>query len=133
MAKVLGIGGVFFQCDDPGATKDWYARVLGLEINDHGSVMFHHGASREALGDGAKTVWSPFGKDDDYFAPSGENHMINFIVDDLTGLLARCASEGVREVKPREDHLYGSFGWIVDIDGRKIDLWQPKAPEDAAG
>ncbi|MEL6569941.1 MAG: VOC family protein [Pseudomonadota bacterium] len=128
MAKVLGIGGFFFHCKDIDATKDWYTRVLGLEINDHGSVMFNHSASSEAFGPGALTVWSPFSKDDDYFQPSGENHMVNFMVDDLTAMLEQCSGEGVHPVKPREDHPYGSFCWILDPDGRKIELWQPGTP-----
>lgn len=131
MAKVLGIGGFFFQCRDTEATKEWYTRVLGLEINDHGSVMFHHRESAETFGPGALTVWSPFSKDDGYFEPSSENHMVNLMVDDLTAMLERCAGEGVDPVKPREDHPYGSFCWIVDPDGRKIELWQPGTPPNS--
>ncbi|MEM9738415.1 MAG: VOC family protein [Pseudomonadota bacterium] len=130
MAKILGIGGFFFHCKDVQATKDWYARVLGLEINEHGSVLFDHAASAAAFGPGAMTVWSPFQKDDGYFAPSGENHMVNYMVDDLSEILAHCADLGVVEAKPREDHPYGSFSWIMDPDGRKIELWQPGIPPE---
>ncbi|MEM1106628.1 MAG: VOC family protein [Pseudomonadota bacterium] len=132
MAKVLGIGGFFFRCKDPAATRDWYARVLGFEINDFGGVNFSQADAAGAFGPGAMTIWSPFDDDSDYFAPSSENHMVNFMVDDLTAMLAKCAAEGVAEVKPREDHPYGSFGWILDPDGRKLELWQPGAPPDAS-
>ena len=128
MAKVLGLGGFFFKFADIDATKAWYARVLGLDIGDHGSVMFSQSGAADVFGRGAMTIWSPFKPDDPYFAPSSENHMINFMVDDLEGVLAKCAEQGVDEVKPREEHPYGHFGWIMDPDGRLIELWQPVEP-----
>lgn len=125
MGQVIGLGGVFFQCADPEATRDWYVRVLGLEVNEHGGFFFHHRASAERFGRGALTIFSPFAADTDYFAPSTLPFMFNLMVDDLDAVLARAAAEGVAEVKPRERYDYGSFGWIMDPDGRKIELWQP--------
>jgi catechol 2,3-dioxygenase-like lactoylglutathione lyase family enzyme len=124
MARVLGIGGVFLSCPDAEATKAWYARVLGLEVNEHGGFHFQHGESASAFGDGARTIFAPFGSAD-YFAPSTLPFMLNLIVDDLDAILARAAAEGVEEVQSREAHDYGRFGWIMDPDGRKPELWEP--------
>lgn len=90
--------------------------------------MFPYRDALEHFSDGALTVWAPFETGGDHFAPSTENHIINFIVDDLTAILAGAAEEGVQPVKPREDHPYCSFGWVMDPDGRKIELWQPAIP-----
>ena len=120
MAKVLGIGGVFFKAADPAGLRDWYRRVLGLEVESWGGVMF------EPLPSGV-TVWSPFAADTDHFAPSTLDTMINFVVDDLDGVLAKAAAEGVDPLK-REGDDNGRFAWLLDPAGRKIELWEP-APE----
>jgi len=127
MAKVLGVGGVFFKTSDPAALKAWYARVLGLEIGDWG-----HFFTPDMLKDmpGSGTVFSPFKADTDYFAPSGKEFMFNLIVDDMDAMLARCKAEGVEPVKT-QDESYGRFAHIMDLEGRKIELWQPKAAEGA--
>lgn len=126
MAKVIGVGGVFLQCRDVAVTREWYARVLGLEMADGVGAMLAYQPVVDQYAGGALSIVSPFASDTDYFAPSTENHMVNFIVDDLTAILARAAGEGVAEAKPREDHSYGSFGWVMDPDGRKVELWEPK-------
>lgn len=125
MGKVLGIGGVFFRCKDVGATMAWYARVLGLDLEDFGGVLFSHGKSAEAKGPGAMTVFSGFPEDTDYFDPSDQQVMINLMVDDLDAVLARAEAEGVTPVQPGDDQEYGRFAWIMDPDGRKLELWQP--------
>lgn len=125
MASVIGVGGIFMACDDPEATKAWYQRVLGFAPDDHGGVSFLHGDSAEKFPEGARTIFAPFDASSDYFAPSTASFMLNLIVDDLDGVLARAAAEGVSQVQPVEDHPYGRFGWIMDPDGRKIELWQP--------
>ena len=127
MGGVLGIGGVFFACDEPEATKAWYARVLGLEPDEHGGYHFLHRASAAASPEGARTVFAPFDADSDYFAPSTAPFMFNLIVDDLDAVLARCAAEGVLPVQPGQDLPYGRFAWILDLDGRKVELWEPPA------
>ncbi|MGP1355733.1 VOC family protein [Roseicyclus sp.] len=124
MAKVIGVGGVFLACRDADATKAWYVRVLGLEVNDFGGFHFTHSHSAEAFGEGARTIFAPFGSAE-YFAPSTLPFMLNLMVDDLDGILARAAAEGVEEVQPRQDYEYGRFGWIMDPDGRKLELWEP--------
>ncbi len=125
MGKVIGIGGIFMGSGDPAATKDWYVRVLGLEVNEYGGFAFLHRDSAEAFPEGARTIFAPFDAGSDYFAPSELPYMINLIVNDLGAIMARCRAEGVVEIQPSEVHDYGRFGWIMDPDGRKIELWQP--------
>ena len=117
MAKVLGLGGIFFKAADPVAVREWYARVLGFQVHDWGGVVFDH----PKVG---ATNWSPFAADTKYFEPSQAGFMINFIVDDLDGLLARAAAEGV-EPTGRQDEEMGRFAWILDPSGGKIELWEP--------
>jgi catechol 2,3-dioxygenase-like lactoylglutathione lyase family enzyme len=124
MARVLGLGGVFFTCADSEATKAWYARVLGMSPDEDGGLAFLHGETAAAFPQGARTVFAPF-PDGRYFAPSEAPFMLNLIVDDLDAVLARARAEGVEEVQPREAHPYGRFGWIMDPDHRKLELWQP--------
>lgn len=126
MAKVLGVGGVFFKTKDGAALREWYGRVLGLEISDWGVVF-----TPDMLKDtpGAGTVFSPFKADTDYFAPSDKEFMFNLMVDDLDGVLARCRQEGVEPVKVFPDEPNGRFAHIIDLEGRKIELWQPKLME----
>jgi predicted enzyme related to lactoylglutathione lyase len=119
MAKVLGIGGVFFKTADTAALTAWYARVLGLEVQDWGGVTFPplpHGV----------TVWSPFKASSSYFAPSEQPFMINFVVDDLDGVLARAKAEGVPPLGRNDKDPSGRFAWLMDPAGVKIELWEPK-------
>ena len=124
MAKVLGIGGVFFKTKDVEATKAWYVRVLGFEPGDYGITF-------PPLPPGGQTVWSPFSTDTTYFAPSDKPFMLNLAVDDLDGVLARVRAEGV-EVLGTQDESYGRFAWIMDPDGLKLELWQDAAEEEHA-
>lgn len=124
MAKVLGIGGIFFKARDADALRDWYRRALGLAINDWGGVVFT--PELAASHPGAGTVWSPFKADTGYFAPSTKDVMINFMVDDLSSMLARLAAEGVKDVKVLPDEPNGRFAHLLDPEGNKIELWEPK-------
>jgi predicted enzyme related to lactoylglutathione lyase len=123
MARVLGIGGVFFKSKDPGALIGWYRDVIGIESEDWGGVVFRPEAM--AANPGAGTVFSPFPADTDYFAPSTREFMINLAVDDLDGMLARCAEHGV-EADVFPDQPNGRFAHITDPEGTRIELWQPK-------
>jgi predicted enzyme related to lactoylglutathione lyase len=118
MAKVLGVGGVFFKAADPKAVNAWYARVLGFEISDWGGATWPH----PALG---QSTWNAFSADSDYFAPSTAPFMVNFVVDDLDGVLAKARSEGVEPVGEPMTEVYGKFGWLMDPAGVKIELWEP--------
>ncbi|HEY7899795.1 MAG TPA: VOC family protein [Caulobacteraceae bacterium] len=119
MAKVVGVGGVFIKTDDIAAWKDWYARVLGLEVAAWGGAVFPH----PSIG---KSLISVFPGDSDYFAPSPHALMVNLIVDDLDGVLARAAAAGVSPLS-REDGEQGRFAHLVDPAGVKVELWQPPA------
>lgn len=124
MAKVLGVGGVFFKSRDGDAMRDWYKRVLGLEFADWGGALFL--PQDAAAHPGAATVFSPFKADTDYFAPSDKEFMFNLMVDDLDAILARAKGEGVEPIKLFPDEGNGKFAHILDNEGRKIELWQPK-------
>ena len=124
MAKVLGLGGLFFKAPDPEATRAWYARVLGIEFASWGGVVFW--PQEAAAHPGAATVFSPFDATTDHFAPSDAPFMINLMVDDLAAMLARCAAEGVEPLAYFPDEANGGFAQIMDPDGCKIELWEPK-------
>ena len=131
MAKVIGVGGVFFKAESPEATREWYTRVLGIEFESWGGVVFL--PADAAAQPGAATVFSPFDAASDYFAPSTERFMINLMVDDLDAMLARCASHGVSPVLHMPGEANGDFAHVMDPDGRKIELWQPKPMEQPEG
>lgn len=124
MARVLGVGGVFFKSPDPAALAAWYERCLGVELGEGftGSVFQPAGVPP-----GGYTIWSPFSADTDYFDPSPAPFMINLMVDDLDGALAQVAQGGARVMDAREESEFGRFGWFLDPDGNKIELWQPPA------
>lgn len=124
MAKVLGLGGMFYKAADPVASAAWYKNVLGLDFYDWGGVVFTPDAA--AAHPGAGTVFSPFKADTSYFDPSPREFMINFMVDDLDAMLARCKERGVEPLKVLPDELNGSFAHLMGPDGVKIELWQPK-------
>jgi predicted enzyme related to lactoylglutathione lyase len=123
MARVLGIGGVFFKAKDPGTLTNWYRDVIGLKLADWGGFVFRPEAM--AAHPGAATVFSAFADDTTYFEPSTRDFMINLAVDDLEGILASCAKHGV-EANVLPDEPNGRFAHILDPEGTKIELWQPK-------
>ena len=124
MAKVIGVGGVFFKSKDPEGLLKWYADVLGLPLQDWGGVFLLPDAM--AAHAGAGTVFAPFKADTTYFEPSTNPFMINLAVDDLDGVLARCAQHGVMPVKTFPEEPNGKFAHIMDPEGNKIELWEPK-------
>jgi predicted enzyme related to lactoylglutathione lyase len=124
MAKALGIGGVFFKCRDRRRLAAWYRKHLGLPVNERGGVEF----DLNALPQGAYCVWGPFDASTGYFEPSRKPFMLNLVVDDLEGALAQVAEGGAERVDGIEEYDYGRFGWFIDPEGNKIELWQPAAP-----
>lgn len=125
--RVVGIGGIFFKSADHTQMREWYAQHLGLADTGHGAML----PWREQ-GDPDKehmTVWSVFPASTDYLAPSQASFMINYIVEDLDGLLERLEKNGVKIDPKRMKESYGSFAWIYDLDGNKIELWEPAAAE----
>jgi predicted enzyme related to lactoylglutathione lyase len=121
MAKVLGLGGVFFKCEDPEALGEWYRRWLGLPVDPPYGASF----KTEALPAGAFGVWAPFKNDTTYFEPSTRPFLINLVVDDLDGALEQVRQGGAEVVGEIEEMEYGRFGWFVDPEGNKIELWEP--------
>jgi len=125
MAKVTGIGGIFFKTKDTSRTKDWYQKHLGIEPDAGGYVTFRWKDKDNPEVDGS-TAWSPFKEDTTYFNPSDKPYMINYRVDDLDGMLAQLREAGVQvDDKLEEDDDYGRFGWAMDVDGARIELWEP--------
>ncbi|HVT45155.1 MAG TPA: VOC family protein [Thermoanaerobaculia bacterium] len=122
MARVLGLGGVFFRSSDPKGLGDWYQRWLGVP------VAHPHGASFQpaAMPPGGITVWAPFPQDTTYFAPSEREFMFNLVVDDLDGALAQVREGGAEVAGAIEEYEYGRFGWFVDPEGNKVELWEPR-------
>lgn len=124
MAKVTGIGGVFFKSPDPKALGEWYRQHLGVPLEEWGGAAFRWASAENPSGTGT-TVWSPFKHDTTYFAPSAAPFMVNFRVDDLHALLAQLRSAGCDVDAKVEESEFGAFGWVIDPDGNKIELWQP--------
>ena len=123
MKKVTGIGGIFFKCKDPKKVRDWYQTHLGLNTNQYGAVFeWRQGADTTKKG---FTQWSPFGEKTKYFEPSTKDFMINYRVDDLTTLVEQLKAEGVTITDSIETFDYGKFVHIQDIEGNKIELWEP--------
>lgn len=123
MGKVIGVGGVFFKSRDPTGLTKWYSDVLGMPIEDWGGVVLR--PEPMAAHPGAGTVFAPFKQDTTYFEPSTNPFMINLAVDDLDSVLANCAKHGVEaKVLPPEPN--GKFAHIMDPEGNKIELWEPK-------
>jgi catechol 2,3-dioxygenase-like lactoylglutathione lyase family enzyme len=122
MARITGIGGIFMKVADPAATRAWYAEHLGLAVDDYGCSF---APDPDPL---AQTVWSPFKAATDYFGPGDQAFMVNFRVDDLDALLGQLAAKGIPSAAEPIDESYGKFGWVVDCDGRRIELWEPKSP-----
>ncbi|HET6430717.1 VOC family protein [Dyella sp.] len=121
MAKVIGLGGIFFRSRDPAALGQWYATHLGLEVNSaFGGAIFAEDEARPGY-----TLWTPFAAHSDYLGEPAQACMINFRVDDLDALLARLADAGVWVDERREEGEFGRFGWIRDPDGHRVELWQP--------
>ena len=117
MAKVTGLGGIFYKVADPAATQKWYQDTLGVG-GDWGAMFPFSGDSPDGY-----TLLSPFKAATDYFAPSDAPFMINLRVDDLDGLIANLAVKGV-SILARQNEEYGRFAWIIDPDGIKIELFQ---------
>lgn len=121
MARITGYGGFFFRSPDPEALADWYRDTLGLDVQDWGGALLTKSDDSPA-----QSVWSPFKADTDYFKPSTREFMVNFAVDDLEGFLANLESKGVTILDRQKMDGMGSFAWIVDPDGTKIEFWQPE-------
>jgi len=121
--RITGIGGIFIKSKDPKALRNWYRDVLGISLEKWGGAKL----SYDAPGHPPVIVWSAFPSSTDYMAPSTREFMIDFAVDDLDAVVARLKSKGVEILKRDDAGANGKFAWIVDPDGTKIELWEPKS------
>ena len=121
--RVTGIGGVFLKAKDPDKTRDWYAKHLGIKSGKYGGTFEWRPA--ENASKKAYTAWSIFDEKTEYTNPSKKNAMINYRVENLEELLKVLEEEGVEIVGEMEEYEYGKFGWIMDPNGYKIELWEP--------
>ena len=127
MKKVTAIGGVFFKCKDPNKMKEWYKTHLGLSTNEYGAT-FEWREAEDSTKKGS-TQWSTFSETTKYFEPSTKDFMINYRVADLGALVEELKKEGVTIVDKIESSDYGKFVHIVDMEGNKIQLWEPNDSE----
>lgn len=121
--RVTGIGGIFFKCKDPKKVREWYKTHLGLNTNNYGSVF----EWRQAADSTKKgfTQWSPFGEKTKYFEPSAKDYMINYRVENMDKLVEQLKREGVVITDTIQTVDYGKFVHILDVEGNKIELWEP--------
>lgn len=124
--RVTGIGGVFFKTEDPKKIKEWYGKHLGLPVDDYGASFRWIDIDNKEAKEPALTAWSPFKSDTEYFQPSQKQFMFNYRVENLVELLKVLKEEGVEIVGEVQEFSYGKFGWIMDPDGNKVELWEPK-------
>lgn len=123
MKRVTGVGGIFYKSRDPQAAREWYGKHLGLATNQYGSLFeFREGANPDKIG---YLQWSPMDANTEYYAPSKNEFMINYRVENLVELLKVLKEEGVEIVGEIEEYEYGKFAWIMDPEGHKIELWEP--------
>ena len=124
MKRVTGIGGVFFSAKDPVALRAWYKTHLGIDVQEWGGAAFRWADEIGKPANGT-TIWSIGSADGDYFAPSKSSFMINYRVADLDSVLQALRSEGCNVLAKTDDSEYGKFGWVIDPEGHKVELWQP--------
>jgi len=123
MKKVTGIGGIFFKCKDPKKMREWYKTNLGLNTNQYGAVFeWHQGEDSTKKG---FTQWSPFSEKTTYFEPSTKDFMINYRVENIERLVAGLKKNGISVVDTIETVDYGKFVHILDMEGNKLELWEP--------
>jgi predicted enzyme related to lactoylglutathione lyase len=120
MERVTGIGGVFIRGRDASALRRWYAEQLGIEVTEWGGAQF-------GWTDGGSTTWAVFEAETGYFGRPDQAHMINFRVPDLDAMRAQLRAAGVEVIDQTEETEYGRFGWAVDPEGNRFELWQPPA------
>lgn len=125
MKRVTGIGGIFFKAKDPVALRAWYQKHLGIDVEEWGGAAFRW---TDAAGNpsGGTTIWNIAGGGD-YFAPSSAPFMVNYRVADLDALVQVLRTEGCNVLEKTEASEYGKFGWVIDPEGNKVELWEPPA------
>jgi predicted enzyme related to lactoylglutathione lyase len=118
MKRVTGIGGVFFKAKDAPALRAWYQRHLGIDVQAWGGAAFDWSGS-------GTTAWTIAPESSNQFAPSKASFMVNYRVDDLQALVEALKAEGCNVLDKVDDSDFGKFGWVIDPEGNKVELWQP--------
>ena len=126
MKRVTGVGGIFFKSKNAPALRDCYKRHLGIDVQPWGGAAFDW-TDDKSVPTGGTTAWSINSHDSDQFAPSSAPFMVNYRVDDLHGLIKALKEEGCNVLEKIDESDYGKFGWVIDPDGNKVELWQPPA------
>ena len=126
MKRVTGIGGIFFKAKDAAALAAWYKKHLGIDVQEWGGAAFSW-SDAEGKPVGGTTAWSIADEDSDQMAPSSARFMVNYRVEDLYALISALKSEGCTVLERIDDSEYGKFGWVIDPEGNKVELWQPPA------
>ena len=123
MKRVTGIGGVFFKAKDPEALRVWYQLHLGIDVQEWGGAAFSW-TDADGRPAGGTTIWS-IADGGDHFAPGTATFMVNYRVAELHSLLATLRSEGCNVLDTVEESEFGKFGWVIDPEGNKVELWEP--------
>jgi predicted enzyme related to lactoylglutathione lyase len=126
MRRVTGIGGIFFKAKDPKAMQAWYKRHLGIDVQDWGGAAFSW-ADADGKPTGGTTAWCIMPSEGDAFAPTKAPFVVNYRVADLHALLKALREEGCNVLDKTDDSEYGKFGWVMDPEGNKVELWEPPA------
>lgn len=126
MRRVTGIGGIFIKAQDPPALCAWYRDHLGIDVQEWGGAAFPW-TDAEGRPVAGTTAWNVSAPDSAYFAPSRAPFMVNYRVADLRGLVAALREEGCNVLGEIEESEFGLFGWVLDPEGNKIELWEPPA------
>jgi predicted enzyme related to lactoylglutathione lyase len=128
MRRVTGIGGIFMTARDPKALCDWYQTHLGIDVQPWGGASFDW-TDADGKPTGGTTAWSIGPANGEHFAPSTSTFMVNYRVEDLAALLNALRDEGCQVLEKTDDSEYGKFGWVMDPEGNKVELWQPPAAQ----
>lgn len=126
MKRVTGIGGIFFNAQDPVALRAWYQRHLGIEVQEWGGAAFTW-TDEQGKPTAGTTIWTVGDAKDKPFAPSTSSFMVNYRVADLHALVAALRAEGCKVLEKVDESEYGKFAWVIDPEGNKVELWEPPA------
>ena len=124
MKRVTGIGGIFFKANDPNMMHEWYKKHLGINVQPWGGASFDW-VDNDGKPTGGTTAWLIRTNEEEAFAPSKASFMVNYRVADLHNLLKALKDEGCNVLDKVDDSEYGKFGWVMDPEGNKVELWEP--------